>query len=131
MSENQPTHADLSNDSGILDFDQLDTLAVLGFDDYQDLINDVIQSVPAHLERIQTAIRSGNSKQVGARAHELRGMLLSFGCAAMTRRLDSLEQHPVVDPDLASSLHSELTALWQKSIDSIRQWEKSVPEFTA
>lgn len=116
-------------ESTLLDHQQLESFIDLGFDDYLDLLGDVIHDVPGHLAHLRAAIQQGDSRELNARAHSLRGMLSYFGCVAMTDRLARMEHHESVVPDQAAATHSELHSLWEKSLAAIKAWEKSVPGF--
>ena len=129
MISTSPRSQQPSQAPTLLNLEQLEALVVLGKDDYLDLLNDVMLSVPVRLERIRVAIEDEDAKQLAATAHELRGMLLYFGCDAMTRRLDPLEQQPVVPPAEADAIHADLLSIWQQSLAAIKLWEQSVPEF--
>ena len=129
MSTHEPSYPELPQAPTLLNLEQLETLVVLGRGDYLDLLNDVIQSVPLQLERIRSAIEDGRANQLAATAHELRGMLLYFGCDAMTRRLDPLENQPVIPPAEATAIHAQLLSIWQQSLAAIKLWEESVPDF--
>jgi len=113
----------------LLDLDQLESFATIGYDDYLDILNDVIRDVPNHLEGIRTSFRAGNSAEVGSRLHSFRGMISYFGCAALTHRLAELELHPLVPQDQADAIHAELQDLWDRSLAAIKDWEKSAPDF--
>jgi len=130
MSAHSPVPSEPAQAPTLLNLEQLESLVVLGRGDYLDLLNDVIQSVPVQLERIRAAIADGRAKRVSATAHELRGMLLYFGCDAMTRRLDPLENQPAIPPGEAATIHADLLSIWQQSLAAIKRWEQSVPDFT-
>jgi len=129
MSATETSHPDHPEDSQLLNVEQLQSLVTLGAADYFDLIGDVIGSVPGRISQIAAAIQEGNAKQLRADAHGLRGMLSYFGCEAMTRSLNFLELQPLPEPAAASAIQARLQALWQKTLDAIQKWEKSVPEF--
>lgn len=128
MSATKPSHPEYPQNSPLLDIEQLETLIVLGAADYHDLFGDVTGSVPDRIQRIGAAIQAGNAKQLRADAHELRGMLLYFGCEAMTRRLNLLELPPSPATAEAGAIQEQLLELWQQSLAAIQQWQQSVPE---
>ncbi len=113
----------------LLDLGQLESFAGIGYDDYLDLLSDVVRDVPRHLEGIRASIDAGNSTDVRSRLHSFRGMISYFGCIALTDRLAGMEQHPEIPPDQAVGIHSELQSLWDRSLAAIKDWEKSVPDF--
>lgn len=114
----------------LLDLDQLENFVPLGLADYLDLLGDVIQDVPGHLEMIHSAIRDNDVPALNARAHSMRGMLANFGCIGMTGFLHRLEYDGPVPPEFADTVHTELEILWQQSLAAIKEWETSVPEFS-
>ncbi|NQX02929.1 response regulator, partial [bacterium] len=113
----------------LLDALQLEPFISIGYDDYLDLLGDVIDNVPGQLEQIRTAIKDADTATLSARAHSLRGMLSYFGCIAMTTRLHQLELQDMPRPGQAIDIHTELRALWEESLTAIKAWEKSVPDF--
>ena len=115
----------------LLDFRQLKPLAAIGIEDFHDLLGDVIQDVPNHLEKIRSAIHSADTSELKARAHTFRGMIANYGCIALAERLTRLEYHEAVVPAQAADIHGELLDLWDRSLAAIKEWEKSVPEFAA
>lgn len=119
----------LPHPEALLDTKQLDSFITIGYDDYIDLLGDVIRDVATHLVSIQTAIQQGNLVDLRARSHSLRGMLSYFGCIAMTARLKVLEESSSLTPPQAAAIHGELQSLWDQSLTAIRNWEKSVPNF--
>ena len=129
MNTHAPIPSELPQAPSLLNLEQLETLVVLGRVDYLDLLDDVVQSVPVQLERIRAAIGDGRAKRVSATAHELRGMLLYFGCDAMTRRLELLENQPAIPAADAATLHADLLSIWQQTLAAIKRWEQSVPDF--
>lgn len=129
MSANPSSLSGPSQGPSLLNLEQLETLVVLGRVDYLDLLNDVSQSVPVQLDHIRAAIAGGQASQLAATAHELRGMLLYFGCDAMTGRLGALEAQPVVAAAQAGTIHAELLSVWQQTLAAIQLWEKTVPGF--
>ena len=116
-------------ESPLLNIDQLDSLTVLGPDDFLELLGDVVQDVPGYLENIHSAIRDNNLVELKSCSHSMRGMLANFGCIGMTAYLHQLEYERVVTPDLADSTHAELQDLWDRSMAAIKEWEKTVPDF--
>ncbi len=129
MSTTEPSHSDHPEGSPLLNVEPLEALVTLGVDGYYDLIGNLIETVPGRIARIGAAIQEGDGKQLRADAHGLRGMLSYFGCEAMTRSLNILEQQPLPAPAAASTIQEQLLALWLESLAGIQQWEKSVPEF--
>jgi HPt (histidine-containing phosphotransfer) domain-containing protein len=115
--------------SPLLDHEQLESFADIGYDDYLELLGDVIHDVPGHLDRIRASIEAGDSAAVKSRVHSFRGMVSYFGCIALTDRLAVMEHHPEIAPDQAATIHSELQNLWDRSLAAIKDWEKSVPDF--
>ncbi len=113
----------------LLDLEPLESFVVLGYEDYLDLLGDVIRDVPGHLESIHTAILAGNSADVSTRVHSFRGMVSYFGCIALTGRLAELERQPAIAPTEAAAIHTELQDLWDRSLAALKDWEKSVPDF--
>lgn len=113
----------------LIDYRQLETLVFLGPTDFLGFLGDVSEDVPVYLERIQRAIFSGNSEEIKASAHSLRGMLANFGCIGMTTALHHLEYEMNPVPDEASTICNGLEELWQKSVDAIHHWRLAVPEF--
>ena len=113
----------------LLDLDPLETFAVLGYDDYLDLLSDVIRDVPGHLDAVRAANLAGNPADVSSRVHSFRGMVSYFGCIALTGRLAELERQPAIAPTQAAAIHAELQDLWDRSLAAIKDWEKSVPDF--
>ncbi len=113
----------------LLDLDQLESFTGIGYDDYLDLLGDIIHDVPDHLESIRASIHAGNSADFSSRLHSLRGMISYFGCISLTDRLAGMEHHPIVAPDQAATIHAELQDLWERSFAAIKDWEKSVPAF--
>jgi hypothetical protein len=56
-------------------------------------------------------------------------MLLQFGFVAMPSLIGDLEvRYESIHPDQSSAIQTRLQALWEASLDAIRQWEKTVPE---
>lgn len=108
---------------------QLDTFIDLGVDDYRDMLGDVIREVPGYLQSIRVAVEEGNMGELKRRAHSLKGLLSYFGCVAMTARLAVLEEIGAVAAVHAEPLHTELRELWDRSLEGIREWEKTVPSF--
>jgi len=129
MSATETSYLDHSQDSLLLNVEQLQSLVALGAADYFDLIGDVIGTVPGRINQIVAAIQGGDAKQVRAEAHGLRGMLSYFGCEALTSSLNTLEQQPLPAPEAADTIQAQLQALWQQTLSAIQQWEKTVPEF--
>lgn len=115
--------------STLLDLRQVEHLILIGRMDYLDLLGDVMRDVPLHLESIRSAIQEGDITELQARAHNLRGMISYFGCAAMAARLARLELHETIAPDQARAVHTELQSIWEQSLAAIKQWEKTIPEF--
>ncbi|MES2924315.1 MAG: response regulator [Verrucomicrobiota bacterium] len=113
----------------LLDFRQLRPLAAIGLEDFHDLLGDVIQDIPAHLEKIRTAIHADDTPELKARAHTFRGMIANYGCIALAERLTRLEYHDPLIPAQAAAIQAELQDLWDSSLAAIKEWEKSVPEF--
>ena len=113
----------------LLDLEPLEVFATLGYDDYLDLLDDVIRDVPGHLESFRAAIHAGNPADVSSRVHTFRGMVSYFGCIALTGRLAELEHQPAIAPTQAAAIQAELQELWDRSLAAIRDWEKSVPDF--
>ena len=113
----------------LLNLEPLEVFATLGYDDYFDLLSDVIRDVPGHLESVRAAIHSGNPAEVSSRVHNFRGMVSYFGCIALTDRLAELEHHPAIAPTEAPAIHAELQDLWDRTLAAIKDWEKSVPDF--
>ena len=113
----------------LLDLEPLEVFATLGYDDFRELLSDVIRDVPGHLESFRAAIHAGNPADVSSRVHTFRGMVSYFGCIALTGRLAELEHHPAIAPTEAPAIHAELQDLWNRSLAAIKNWEKSVPEF--
>ena len=108
---------------------QLEPLAILGIEDFHDILGDVVRDVPGCLKSLRAAIRAGDIATLKARAHSLRGMLANFGCVAMTARLARIEHLESIDPTEADAVQTELQQLWDQSLAAIKAWEKSVPEF--
>lgn len=113
----------------LLDLDQLESFTAIGYDDYLDLLDDVLRDIPDHLEGIRVSIHAGNSADFRSRAHAFRGMISYFGCVALTDRLAGLEHQPEVAPAQADAIHTELKDLWDRSFAAIKDWEISVPDF--
>ena len=113
----------------LLDLEPLEVFATLGYDDYLDLLSDVIRDGPGHLESVRAAIHAGNAADVTSRTHSFRGMVSYFGCIALTSRLAELEHHPAIAPSEATAIHAELQDLWNRSLTAIKDWEKSVADF--
>ena len=113
----------------LLDFRQLKPLAAIGIVDFRDLLNDVVEDVPAHLDKIRAAIQADDAPELQARAHTFRGMIANYGCIALAERLTRLEYQDQVIPAQAATIHAELQDLWDRSLAAIEVWEKSVPEF--
>jgi len=127
----ESTNSGATQQLALIDPRQLETFIVIGVVDFLDLLGDVIRDVPVHLEYIKSAIEMGNRGELNNRAHSLRGMLAYFGCLAMTARLNQLEHQTICPPDQAVTTHTELLTLWQQSLNAIKEWEKSVPEFAS
>ncbi len=117
--------------AGLLDLEQLESLIVLGAEDFRELLGDVIGSVPGQITRIHADIHAGDAPHLRAHAHELRGMLLYFGCQALAMRLDELEHHPQAPSAEAAAIHADLETLWHHSLAAIQAWQLTVPEFAA
>lgn len=113
----------------LLDPSQLETFIMLGYEDYADLLDDVKRDVPGYFTVIRSAIASGDSKACAAAAHSCRGMLSYFGCTALTSQLAKLENGVLPDKSCAESVHNELLAIWESTLNAILKWEKSVPDF--
>jgi len=122
-------HSSPTSEPPLLDYHQLETFVVIGVADYLELLDDVIKDVPVQLAQIRVAMQQGNTQQVKARAHGLRGLVAYFGCVAMTARLAHLENQDQLSPEQAATTHGELLGLWDQSLDALRQWEKSLPGF--
>lgn len=116
--------------SPLLDPRLLEAFIVIGYDDYLDLLRDVIHDVPVYLRNIRISIEKGNQADIRFLAHSLKGMLSFFGCIAMTARLHRLETQERPAPEQAGRCHTELQSLWEDSLAALMVWEKSVPEFS-
>jgi hypothetical protein len=56
-------------------------------------------------------------------------MLLQFGFVAMPSLIRDLElRGESIHKDEAAAIHARLQAIWESSLDAIKQWEKTVPE---
>ena len=108
---------------------QLEPLAILGIEDFHEILGDVVRDVPGCLDNLRAAIHAGDIAALKARAHSLRGMLGNFGCVAMTARLARIEHIESIDPAEADAVQTELQQLWEQSVAAIKAWEKAVPEF--
>ena len=115
----------------LLDLDQLESFAAIGYEDYLELLSDVIRDIPGHLEGIRVSIEAGTTAETKSRVHLFRGMLSYFGCVALTDRLAELERHSEIAADQAASIHAEIQQLWDRSFAAIKQWEISVPDFAS
>jgi CheY-like chemotaxis protein len=115
----------------LIDPRQLDTFIDIGSVGYHDILGDLIRDVPDYLNRIRDSIQAGDAEVLKGRVHSLKGILACFGCVAMTTRLAQLERQASIAPALASLLHTELQQLWENSLGAIKEWEKSVPAFSA
>lgn len=115
--------------SPLLDLKQLQTFAMIGYEDYLDLLADITRDVPVHLEAIRAAVHAGNPEEFSSRVHSFRGMICYLGCIVLTRRLTEMEFHQRFAPDQHAAVHSELQDLWDRSLSAIKDWEKSVPDF--
>ncbi len=123
--------ANLAAASAFIDRAQLDTFIDIGCAGYFDVLGDLIREVPIYLENMRDHIHEGNESALKHRLHSLRGILSCFGCVAITVRLASLEASSSIPAEQAVVLHVELLDLWTKSLSAIREWEKSVPAFSA
>ncbi len=112
----------------IIDTEPLESFIIIGYEDYNDLLQDAIQQVPEGIESIRAGVAAGDHQAVKARAHSLKGMLSYFGCKTLTSRLQQLEDRPFAPGD-APAVQAELLEYWEKSLSALRQWEKSVPGF--
>ena len=113
----------------LLDLDQLESIGAIGYDDYLDLLGDVIRDIPHHLGGIRAAIAAGDSVNFRSRVHAFRGIISYFGCVALTSRLAALEHQLEVAPAQATAIHTELQDFWDRSLAAIKEWEISVPDF--
>ena len=108
---------------------KLQTFLFLGFDDYVEMLGDLMREVPEQLERMRCSIQQGDFADCKQCAHSLRGILGYFGCVAMTTRLGQLENRQSLAPEEAATTYAEFQTLWPDSLAAIRQWEKSIPDF--
>ena len=113
----------------LIDPEQLETFIDLGAAAYRDILGDATRLLPAYLAAIRDSIAENDVAKLNASAHKARGTLLTFGCAAMTKKCDELEILKTLIPNQALAIHAELEALWQQTLAAIKQWERSVPEF--
>jgi len=121
--------AGLSDHARLIDFRQLGLFFGMGRIDFITILGDVIHEVPEHLEKIHSAILSGEEKELKARAHCMRGMLANVGCFAMMAVLYDLEYLEPPRPENADAVHLKLEGLWQESLAEIRIWAQSAPGF--
>jgi PAS domain S-box-containing protein len=127
-SQPEPAKPVTAHAGPLIDFRQLKPLAALGIEDFLDLLGDVIQDVPAHLEKVRVAIHTDDQAELKSRAHAFRGMVANYGCIALAQRLTQLEYHDQVTSDQATAIHTELLVLWENSLAAIHDWQKTVPE---
>lgn len=112
-----------SPEAGILDTEQLETFLMLGYEDYENLLGDVVREVPSYISTIHASILAGDSSACSAATHSFRGMLSYFGCIKLTERLALLEKNALPEASRAGDIQAELLELWKKSLAAIRQWE--------
>ena len=113
----------------LIDPRQLETFIEFGHTAYDDILNELIRSVPGYLPAIRALIEAGDMSGLKGRLHSFRGELACFGCVAMTTRLAELEAQAVVDPAQAAPLQAELQELWDRSFSAIQEWRNTVPAF--
>lgn len=117
------------SEPGLLDHKVLDSLACVGRESYLELLGDITLTTEEYLETIRSAIQGGDTKALREILHKLRGMLLQFGFVAMPSLIGDLEvRYESIHPDQSSAIQTRLQALWEASLEAIRQWEKTVPE---
>ncbi len=112
-----------SPEAGILDTEQLETFLMLGYEDYANLLGDVVTEVPSYIATIHSSILSRDSGIYSAAIHSFRGMISYFGCINLTEKLAFLEKNALPEASFASDIQAELLKLWEKSLAAIRQWE--------
>jgi len=89
----------------------------------RDLAQLLIQTTPAQVDAVQSAVAARDSAALRTAAHKLRGSIAPFGMAAAVETARKLEAMGTAgNLDGADALSRELTADVQSLRDSAKEW---------
>jgi hypothetical protein len=111
-----------STGTQLLDYAQLEPFVEIGFDDFRDILESMIEEAPVLLESLASSVQTGNATTGRAQAHSLRGMLLNFGCTVLAARLADVERAPVFPGGDPASIVPELKTLWARTRAELEEW---------
>jgi len=106
----------------LIDYAQLEPFVEIGFEEFRDILDSMVEEAPVLLQTLITAIETGDETTGRSKAHSLRGMLLNFGCNAMAVLLSGVERAPVFPGGDPAEIVSVLQTLWQRTRAELLDW---------
>lgn len=114
-----------STGTELLDLAQLEPFVEIGFDEFRDILDSMLEEAPVQLDALVASILSNNAAAGRSQAHSLRGMLLNFGCTAIADSLASVERSIDFPGGEPSSVVSGLQTLWTATRSELQDWAAS------
>lgn len=112
----------------LLDESHLAVIADIAFDDFKEILLEMIDEAPQLLNRIETELSNGELERAADAAHSFRGMLLNFGCPALAGRLLQIEKGATAGGDESAGVVAGLRECWAETETALNAWMTSVSE---
>jgi HPt (histidine-containing phosphotransfer) domain-containing protein len=85
--------SDMGEPSGLVDWEQLDTMAFGYTPDFVEIYQMFLGQTPEILDALDAACQRGDIGEVSDLAHKLKGSALNFGFRGVSGPMTTLEQH--------------------------------------